>query len=66
MCATAVGLGGCFTETSSFISRTEGQFSAGFLLDLKRFYIAGLVGQIISLLAFVSDYITIGIRMYLD
>jgi hypothetical protein len=48
-------LGGCFANTSFALFQIENGPSGFSLLDeLRRFYIVGLVGQVISLLSIVS------------
>ena len=46
LCAAAVGLGGCLATSSTFV---EGNIN-----NTRRFFILSLVGEVISLLAFVS------------
>jgi hypothetical protein len=61
LCATAVGLGGCFANTTfqlleidDFIARAPPGISLLVDNELRRFYIVGLVGQVISLFSIVS------------
>jgi hypothetical protein len=44
LCATAVALGGCFAHTSFFVGSSF------------RFFIVALIGEVISLLSFVSGF----------